>query len=291
MNTESLDETKRANRERERQTDVQLGETAQHNRATEDAQLKVIAETGRHNLASELEANRHNLESERVAVLNFNETARANLEREALQRQANEEAIRSHMATERLSADQIAENKRANQAREGIQRSQLAETIRFNDLTNTYRIGSLNEQSRSNLANEQLTRDRNEETKRANIANEVIAGANQVTNAGYLAERVRSDLAREAETALHNRAMELKDYSPKTYIGGDTSTVPGLPSPTNTSSGKTEPVVLNTVITGSSYSGSNRRTVRSGYDVMSDGTRKYFTEEVGFDGKAKKTYK
>lgn len=103
------------------------------------------------------------------------------------------------------------ETRRANQANERLtkQRDERAHTVA---------LGQLSETQRANRAKEAQAIASLDETIRTNKATEAIRIGDTAVSAANAAERVRSNLAREAETALHNRAMELKDYASKVDV-------------------------------------------------------------------------
>lgn len=245
-----LGETKRANLERERQGVETLKEQQRYHDQTYFLGANQLAETERSNRAREV-----------LTEAQLHETQRANLAREDEERRSNlareMETSRANYARENLQLGSLEETIRSNRRKEDIQSSQLAEAIRFNTLTHDYRVSQLEEQHR------------------ANVANEIIGTANQVTNAGYLAERVRSDLAREAETALHNRAMELKDYSTRVTLSPNYVSTPALPSGSTDSGGKHEPMWFDAyAATGNGYRGFKY------YKVGVDSNGKQITKEV-----------
>lgn len=103
------------------------------------------------------------------------------------------------------------EQRRSNQAQEELTRQR-------DERSHKVATGQLEEQARANRAKEAQAIRSLDETIRANKATEAIRIGEAATSAGRLAETVRSDLAREAETAMHNRAMELKDYAPRVDV-------------------------------------------------------------------------
>lgn len=131
-----LQETKRANRARERETrrtnkanetltreyqqgtlDIrgqELEETIRRNLAGESISLQTLGENKRHNIAYESESARHNLASERLSAKQLS------LEQDKLS-----ETIRSHRASESISWGNLAEARRHNRAQEGISQQQL----------------------------------------------------------------------------------------------------------------------------------------------------------------------
>lgn len=193
FNLSSLSEIQRNNLERERQGRSQLAETARANQAREALNFQQHLETVRSNTARENETQRHNLESERISFSQLAETSRANRAQESIARERNAETKRSNLEKESQGRQSLAETERYNTAQISARQSELAEK------------------------------------QRAAKADEAIKIARNVTEAGRLAETVRSDLAREAETSKHNRAMELKDYSTRVNYSGGTvnSTVGG----------------------------------------------------------------
>lgn len=239
-------ETGRANRERERQGQISLDEQSRSNLANEKIKADTLIEQSRHNLATESETNRanlareletslHNRNTEHVAMLNYSETARANRERERLTSEAQDEQRRANLARE-------AENERSHRADERIRTRQVTETERANKAFEDYRDRNLQATIDYNTGSLDLRGRELEESTRSHKAQEAIGIARNVTEAGYLAERVRSDLANEAENALHHRAMELKSYDTKVY---NTNTLPSS-SQTQSLPPKREPVVIAT---------------------------------------------
>lgn len=107
----TLDETRRANTERERQNRASLDETSRSNRVKEQLESDRNKETRRSNLASEAETKRSNVAREM-------ENNRANVAKEI-------ELNRHQTAVEN-------ETKRSNQARELHENLSLAETLRSN---------------------------------------------------------------------------------------------------------------------------------------------------------------
>lgn len=121
------------------------------------------------------------------------------------------------------------ENRRSNQAQEALTRSRdqrdyevrvrsAAEAERANRAKEAQAVKSLDETVRSNVAKEGLTARDISEKERGNKATEAIRIGEAATKALGQAEQVRANLAREAETALHNRAMEVKPMQPITTI-------------------------------------------------------------------------
>lgn len=294
-------ETARSNLVRESQNQIALDETSRHNQAAEGLGQAQLDEAKRSNLVREQETMRSNLERERLQGDLNAETRRANRERERQGEIQLAEQRRANLANEALRSEANSETQRANRAMEEYRAQSLAAQIDFNQRTADWRDSSLIETSRSNQAREQISRDTLEETRRHNLAWAAAEAAKQVTNAGYLAEQVRADIARETETALHNRAMELKQYGTVVTLNPTNNVTAPLSLPEHQESNrgsrsKSEPVVVRTKYTGetSGASGGSRAstTVRYGVDYMSDGTVRNFKEETsnGFKGKTKKTY-
>lgn len=213
----TLAETQRANLAREEHNRNVLQEQKQYHSDSILLGSQQLAETMRSNSAREALTLSQLDETRRANQVREQETIRSNL---AQERELN----RSNLAREHVMLGQLDELTRSNKAKESLSSSQLAETIRFNDMTQDYRDRSLEEQHRHS------------------VATEIVATAQQVTNAARLAEQVRHDLAWEGETALHNRAMELKDYSTKIDLSpstsdGDTNIGNQLPPHTPSGSG------------------------------------------------------
>lgn len=132
-----LQETKRANRAKERETrrankasetltreyqqgtlDIrgqELAETIRRDLAGESISLQTLGENRRHNIAYEQESARHNLATEGLTARQLS------LEQDKLR-----ETIRSHRASESISWSNLAEARRHNQAQEGISQQQLS---------------------------------------------------------------------------------------------------------------------------------------------------------------------
>lgn len=202
----TLEETKRANRERERQNTVVLGETQRHNLRLESLQAIGLDETSRHNKAQE-----------QVSLQVANETARSNRARERETSRANKaqelEANRSNRVREaetaRANRAREAEDVRAHNLNYDIGRQNVAlgygnlwESQRRTDLQIEQNYAELAERQRhqraveqetkrSNRQNEALNKRKQIEAERHNkksenidIANTVIRGADVVTDAG-----------------------------------------------------------------------------------------------------------
>lgn len=162
-----------------------------------------LLETRRANQANEAIVSQRDARSHAVALQQLGETSQHNRATEAQQQLSLDELARANRAKE-------AETYRANVARE-------RENTRSN-------VAREQETARANLANEALTGTKLTETERTNKANEAIRIGEAATKAADVAEKVRSHLATEAETALHNRAMELKSYDTKVNVAPQTTT-------------------------------------------------------------------
>lgn len=130
------------------------------------------------------------------------EKVRSNRAGEDLTRRRDEETKRANLASESMTAHRDAETARANQAREQeTNRSNLANEL---------------EKNRSNRAQEsenfRANSAREAETHRSNLAIELLRNRElhetATHNRNTEAEINRSNLARELETAYHNRATE-----------------------------------------------------------------------------------
>lgn len=252
-------ETARANLERERQGVIQLGETERSNRAREG------------------ETNRHNLETERISYLGQAETERANRVRESQKDIELAEQSRANRAKEDISRLQLSETQRANQASEELRGRELAQRISYESAQTAARRAELAEKERSAKASEAIS-----------IGRAAVEAASQL-------EQARANRARETETALHNRAMELKDYSTKISYNGSPINVTqsgGSSEPTQQSSGSSVTYRPEPKLTGrSEYSSTiptgigSRNTYQYVTEQYSDGSTKYYREVVSFNGK------
>lgn len=324
----SLDETSRHNLaneghqaqvllEQTRHNQAQESEAARHNQATEKITELSFNETKRANLAREELQRQSNEEQRRSNLAREAETLRANLTREAETERANrmreEETRRANFASEQLRFMSNMEQARANRATEGWRNEQLQQQWAMNQAQLEHQRNVLAETQRANLINEQIKRQQQEETERAareaerqrqleieerersNRANELLSGARNVTSAGELAERVRSDIARESETARHNLAMELKNYNPILNVDTQPSTIyfnpttnvnqPSLPQSKSAPYVTGSRVVRNAGVYGSGRSVTRVQFVEYQY---SDGSTKYYKEETR-NGKTTKT--
>lgn len=131
-----LQETKRANRAKERETKranrvnealtreyqqgtldlrgQELAETIRRNLAGESISLQTLGENQRHNLAYEQESARHNMATENLTAKQLN-----------IEQGKLAEMIRSHRATESIAWGNLSETRRHNQTQERISNLQL----------------------------------------------------------------------------------------------------------------------------------------------------------------------
>ena len=184
-----LQESKRANRAKERETrranraneeltkayqqgtlDLraqELAETVRRNLAGESISLETLGENKRHNIAYEQEAARHNLATENLTSKQL-----------SVEQQKLAETIRSHKASESISLQNLSEVRRHNVAQEGISAQQL-------DIESQYKKAMADqglqrlvldsqhiENERKRIDNEIKSRS---ETARHNVAQEDIA--------------------------------------------------------------------------------------------------------------------
>lgn len=121
------------------------------------------------------------------------------------------------------------ESRRANQAQEALTSTRdrrtyevasrsAAEAERANRAREAQLLLSLDETVRANKAREGTEAKRVSEIERGNKATEAIRIGEAAVDALRQAEQVRSNLAQEAETALHHRAMEAKPMQPITTV-------------------------------------------------------------------------
>lgn len=144
-------------------------------------------ETVRHNKAMEAETSRHNLVSEGQGSRSLSLQSQSNMVTKQHYQNLDTEAIRHNLAME-------AENKRHNIAGE------------VND------ISKISETQRHNVFQESLAMEQMSEAKRHNIAQESL-GTQQLAHTiwydnEYLKETSRRNLASEAESQRHNKALE-----------------------------------------------------------------------------------
>lgn len=181
-----LQESKRANREREQETrrsnrvnerltrayqegtlDLrakELAETTRAHQATEAINLASQQELARHNVVYEKETARHNLATESLTGVQL-DIAKANLS----------ETVRSHKASEAISRANLSELRRHNVAQEGISSQQL-------------QIESQYKQAMVDQGLQRIDLDKQHiENERQRVVNETIA---------------------RRETARHNKAQE-----------------------------------------------------------------------------------
>lgn len=226
-------EAHRANLERERQGQASLDLTAQRDANTLMLGQQQLTESIRHSTALETEQRRSNIANELLKQQSLAETERANKAHEQFQSQQLLETQRANREREQLAVEQLEEQKRAALELEEFRRHQLTETRRANKaneaLTQSriqYSYDALAETQRANVAAEQQRQQQLAETIRYNQqqeaqraaeleerirssqASEKLEAARQVIQAAAQAEQLRSDIARENETARHNAAWE-----------------------------------------------------------------------------------
>lgn len=119
------------------------------------------------------------------------------------------ETSRHNQALEGIEGRKLGETSRHNRVTEGTEKSKVAESIRHNQQSESVERGKLDESVRHNTAVES-------ETHRANVASEIHRTAD-------LAERTVTNQQKIAETARHNRIMELKDYSTRVSLNPSNS--------------------------------------------------------------------
>lgn len=183
-----LQELKRSNRSRERETrrsnkaterlnrayqmgtlDLraqELAETIRRNIASENISLATLMETNRHNVVYESETNRHNLASESLTSRQLD-----------ISQHSLDETVRSHKAQERISYANLSELSRHNVAQEHLSSRQL-------DIESQYKTAMVEqgqqrieldskhiENENKRVLNETIAR---RETMRHNLADEKI---------------------------------------------------------------------------------------------------------------------
>lgn len=181
-----------------------------------------LLEQRRANLSNEDLTRRRDTAAREAKIVELGEQSRHNLAQEAYQSGSLDEASRHNLALEGLQGREISlrgqtlqETQRSNRAREKLEAQRNVETTRSN-------LAREAETMRSNVAREN-------ETARSNLAREAETSRhNKFTEGISAADLTSQTVTREQqilETARHNRAMELKDYSTKVELNPTQSTV------------------------------------------------------------------
>lgn len=174
-----------------------------------------LLETKRSNLANEALIGRRDEAGIAQRAVELREQGRHNRAQEALTSRdldlksgSLDETIRHNTMTESLTRSQLSEQGRHNRAQE-------VETTKHNRNTESLQRIDLREKGRHNLVTETETSTHNrnveEENKRHNIVGEL-------SDASRIALDTITREQQLKETARHNRAMEIKDMSPKVTV-------------------------------------------------------------------------
>lgn len=216
-------------------------EVGRHNLVQEGLQRQSLDETARANKAREQETERANRAQEGLTAARDAETGRANRAREGLQRESNLETARANRAREQLQSDTLSETIRSNQANEGMRSREIDLKTRAQTEVERSNRARESETSRANRAREQETYRSNVakemETNRSNLAREIELNRSNVAKEDELhrhnSTTEKIDIGRAATYAADVAGRLIyyaKDHGTKINVGGSVATaLPGKP--------------------------------------------------------------